>query len=735
MRKPPVIFLVPFFIGVLAVFTASAQQRPDLVVEALTEDGYVDYLEEKQLMVATNGVIVKYGDAVLTADRATVNGATGEVLAECRVRIQQGVLLWTGDHIAYNFLTARMDAEQFRTGRAPVFAAGEELRGDISNGVYTARNAFITTDDVADPAVKVRAKSIRIIPDKSFQARNAVLYLGKVPVFYFPYYSRKLGDRVNHFNFIPGYRSRFGPFVLGSYTWFLNDEVDGALHLDYREKRGLAGGPDVNLHLGRWGETSLKYYFLHDEDPSRDANGFVIPENRQRLHFGYDATPFTNLNVKGLVRYQSDELLLHDFYEGDYRQNPQPSTFVEVNKLWSNFSLDAYAQPRVNDFYETVERLPDVRLTGFRQQIGTTPLFYESESSAGYYRRRFGETTNSFPATNNFSAARADTYHQVTLPKTFLGWLTVAPRAGGRFTYYSAASGPGGTNNEVYRGIFNTGAELTFKASRVWPTVTNGLLAIDGLRHIVEPSINYIFVPSPNRHPPDVPQFDYEQPSLRLLPLEFPDYNAVDSIDSQNVLRLGLRNKLQTRRAGQIENLLYWDLYTDWRLRPRSDQSTFADVYSDLVFRPRSWITVESQMRFDINEGVWRLAFHNLTLQPNDRWSWSLGHWYLRDDFRPYPIGLGEGNNLFISTLFYRLNENWALRAAHYFEATDGRLEEQSYTVYRDLRSWTAGVTLRLRENRGGAEDFTFAFTFSLKAAPKFPVGGDAVRASQLLGY
>ena len=46
----------------------------------------------------------------------------------------------------------------------------------------------------------------------------------------------------------------------------------------------------------------------------------------------------------------------------------------------------------------------------------------------------------------NYSAARADTYHQLLLPWTFFNWLNVTPRVGGRFTYYSAETGPGGTN-------------------------------------------------------------------------------------------------------------------------------------------------------------------------------------------------------------------------------------------------------------------------------------------------
>lgn len=732
MRKLPSIFLATLFFVLGPARNSFAQQRPPMELGSQTGD--IEYDFQTGTFLATNGVMVRYGEAVLVAERAMVNQETGEALAEGRVRVQQGEQIWAGEHIRYNFHTRQMEAEHFRTGRSPVFAAGEALTGDLTNEVYTASNAYITTDDVAEPATKVRAKSIKIIPGKSFEARNAVLYVGNLPVFWLPYYKRSLAMRANNFNLTPGYRSRYGPFLLTSYNWFWSDAIDGAFHLDYRVKRGLGGGPDLNLHLDRWGEAEFKYYYLYDEDPSATAAGYSIPADRQRFHFGYDATPFTNLTVKSMVRYQSDERILHDFFEGEYRQNPQPNTFVEVNKVWSNFSLDLYVEPRVNDFFEAVERLPEVRLTGFRQQLGATPLYYDSESSAGYYRRRFADT-NGPPLGLDYSASRADTYHQLTLPQTFFGWLNVTPRAGGRFTYYSEATGAGGTNNEVYRSVFNTGAEVSFKAARLWPGATNRFLAVDGLRHIFQPSVNYVYVPRPEDRPPDLPQFDYELPSLRLLPIEFTDYNSIDSIDSQNVLRFGLRNKLQTKRAGQVQDLVYWDLYTDWRLNPRPDQTTFADLYSDLVFRPQTWLTLESQTRYDLDRDRFQLAFHSLRFQPTERWSWSLGHWYLHDDFRASPTALGQGNSLFSSILFFRLNENWAARTAHYFEARDGRMEEQSYTIYRDLRSWTAGFTLRLRDQRESSDDITFAFTFSLKAAPKYRVGDDAVRSSQLLGY
>jgi len=97
-------------------------------------------------------------------------------------------------------------------------------------------------------------------------------------------------------------------------------------------------------------------------------------------------------------------------------------------------------------------------------------------------------------------------------------------------------------------------------------------------------------------------------------------------------------------------------------------------------------------------------------------------------------FGPDPGNNIIYDTIYYRLNENWGFRMSHHFEARDGTLEEQYYTIYRDLRSWTAALTFRVREQREGPTDFSVAVTFSLKAAPSFKQGSDRNSPSLLLG-
>ncbi|HTV42949.1 MAG TPA: hypothetical protein VMF08_20460 [Candidatus Sulfotelmatobacter sp.] len=750
MRRVPAIALLFLLVAAYPFFLQAQESQYDVkeIRDYLPQwdPGSISFDPSTGLYYATNELF-QYGNATLMADSAKWNPATGEIIAEGHVRIQEGAQTWIGNHIIYNLKTHQMESGGFRTGKPPIYAEGAMIHGNVTNKTYSAQYMSMTTDDTARPDFYIRAKRMRIVPGKYIEAWNAVVYVKGVPLFYYPYFRHSLSFRTNHLTFMPGDDSYYGPFLLSTYAWKWGDDADGKLHLDYRQLRGVGLGPDMNLHLGQWGNAQIKYYYLHDLNPEESVSSNVfnnlppIPKDRQRLYLGWQATPYTNFNTKALVNYQSDQLVLHDFFQSDYGQNPQPNTFFEANKYWNNWSLDALTTPRINSFFDQVERLPDLQLTGYRQQVLDTPVYYESQSSIGYYQRYFAGTDTLFGNTNStapdFSAPRADTFHQLLLPETFFGWLNVTPRVGGRVTWYGPEQGPGGTNSEATRYVLNTGADVSFKVSRLWQGATNSLLDVDGLRHVIQPTLTYAFVPQPNYTPNQLPQFDTVLPNLLILPVEFPDYNDIDAIDSQNVLRFGLRNTLQTMRNGQIDNLLDWNLMLDWNLTPNGEtndiflepQKTFDDLYSDLVFKPRSWLSLQSVVRYDINDPQFNLAFHQITFTPNDRWSWAIGDWYLRPGF------VDTGDDVISSSLFYRLNDNWGFHTTHYFNANTGKLQEQYYSLYRDMRSWTAAVTFRLINNGGGQPlDWGFAFSISLKADPRYHVGEDTVAPYEMLG-
>ncbi|HYE32990.1 MAG TPA: LPS assembly protein LptD [Methylomirabilota bacterium] len=707
-----------------------AQEKP--IIENLNPDTEVEYDSAAGMVRARNGVMIRYADTTLTATEVDFDQNTAIAHARGAVRLQRKGHLFIGQKVEYNFNTGQMNAGEFRMGHPPFFVGATALNADTTNDVFAATDGMVTTDDVQNPIYRIQAKELKITMGESIEAKHATIRLGNVPVMYFPYYNRSLKRHPNNWVLTPGYRSRYGAFLLTTYNYQITTNFTGALHLDYRTRRGAALGPEFRWDLGRWGTGSTMYYYAKDEDPMIDPSPIRIPDDRQHVRFSHKATLRTNFTAKINVDAQSDPRVRRDFFEYPYRKDPQPKTFLELDHVWPNYELNLLAQPQVNDFFSTVERLPDLKLSAFRQRIGDSPLFYEGENSAAYLRMQSAANPDT-----NYSAGRFDSFHQVVYPLTFFEWLNFEPRVGGRYTHYTEQEGFGSVLTEEDRFVFNTGAETSFKASRVWGGARNKTFDIDGLRHIIQPSLNYVYVPNPSAHISEIPQFDTEYPSLRLLPIDYPDYNAIDSIDSQNVLRMGLRNKVQTKRKGEIQNVINSAIYTDWRLDPRPGQGTFADLYSDLDLRPWHWLTLSSEIRYDIDDARLRMANHSAILIPNDIWSVRLGHFYFEDDprFRFGPFNTTAANNTFYTRAYYRFNQNWGFRMSHHFEARDGTLEEQYYTVYRDLRAWTGALTFRQRDHRGiGPDDFAVAFTFSLKAFPRYKLGEDAEEPSFLFG-
>lgn len=732
-------FLVPFFIGMAAAIaqevpiedSSSRPSADDIDVRPLNPDSSSVLDLRTGTIVATNGVQVVFRDATLTARTVHLDQELGEAVAEGSVSLERGAQTWTGERLLYNFRTGAMRAEDFKLGSPPVFLSGERaltLEPIGTNKVYALTNAFVTTDDLAEPGYRIRARSVTVREDRRITARDATLYLGNTPVFYYPYYTRRLGDHPMRWVLTPGYRSLYGAYLRASYQVDLGTNSQAALNIDPFSKRGLGLGPDIRYDLEPLGKGNLAGYWIADQNPENDpiTNEPIDPQ-RHRISFDHAVTLRDDLTAKAVVRKQSDPWVVRDFFESEYRRNPLPGSFFEVQQAWPNFTLNTLARVQVNDFFETVERLPDVKLSAHRQQLGQSPIYYEGENSAGWFQHRYADPG----ATNDYSAFRADTFHQFLLPKTFFGWLNVTPRVGGRFTYYGDTSSDGWQDLDAKtRGVVNTGAEVSFKAHRLWKNSESKFWDVSGLRHILEPSVNYAYTPEPNAVPLELPQFDTELPSLRLLPVQYPDYNSIDSIDSQNALRLGVRNKLQTKRDGQIEDLLDWAIITDWRLDPRRDQDDFSDIYSEADFKPRRWLTLNSEMRWNPNDALLRESQTSAIFKPNRDWSLGLTHRYTRDD-----VDLGRGGNLIGTRLYLRFTENWGFRTSHYYEIRDAVLQEQYYTVYRDLRSLTAALTLRIRENSfGGDDDFTIAISISLKAFPRFKSGQDAERPELLIG-
>ena len=102
-------------------------------------------------------------------------------------------------------------------------------------------------------------------------------------------------------------------------------------------------------------------------------------------------------------------------------------------------------------------------------------------------------------------------------------------------------------------------------------------------------------------------------------------------------------------------------------------------------------------------------------------------------EFQTFPGQNLPGHNLISVDMIYRMNENWAARVTEQFEAQSGIMQQQLYSIYHDLRSWTAALTFRMTQGAGQPTDLSVVLTFSLKAFPRYALNRENERPTLLL--
>ena len=739
------VFLIfALFSGAAFAQTAQNQSLNEQPIE-ITATGGTNYVNG--VAVARENVAIHIGDTDIYADEATYNPETKVVHVQGNVRIYRGVELYVGDSGTYNTETRQINADKLNTANYPFFLNGSRL-STISDDAKLVQKGSFTTHDAENPDFQIRATTVRIYDSDRIVLKNATFYVGRIPIFYWPYLYQSLDES---FSFVisPAYMTSWGPTLLGRVTFPITEDIRGSVRLDYRFRRGVAFGfsPDIKYGKKNSSFAKIRTYFADDVNPTLNRTSLprdAVPRQRYRVsiedrtNFGKDWTGFAN------VTKLSDPYILQDFFPAEFRINPEPDNVVAVNKYNPYYTLSGFTRFQLNNFFEATERLPEIALDIKRQPLFGSAITYEGEASFASLHRNFAEGARlnrppSFPLLQDYDTLRFDTFHQFLYPRTYFGWLSIVPRAGFRGTYYSdtrsLANVPLNPNpnpllpdflidppNELqpiipgadrFRSLFNTGVEASFKLSRTWERAQSRAIGLDGLRHIIQPFMNYSFLTGNDLNPAELLQFDRYQPSTRLRPIDFPQFTSIDTIDNWSIARLGVRNRLQTRRDDSTINWVELENYFDINFDNPFDKNTYSNLYNNFRFNPVPWASFGVGSQVPLRTSGFTEVNTDVRFQPIPRMALNFGHRFLTNN--PFFAD----SSLYFYGLYYRVDDNWAVGGAARYEATTGILEEQRYTIYRDLTSWIMSVGGVIRDN-GGVRDYGVLVSFTLKALPKF---------------
>jgi lipopolysaccharide assembly outer membrane protein LptD (OstA) len=713
----------------------------------ITASGETKY--ENGLATAHGNVAIHAGDADIYADRATYNPKTHDIVAEGHVRIYRTAGTFVGDRAIYNTETKEIQAVAIKTDKEPYLVSGDRVT-TISEGAFLVSKGGFTTHDSDKPDFRLQARTMRIYEKDRVVFSNVTFYVRNVPIFWWPYMYQSLDDSFSYM-VSPAYLSSWGPSILGRVTMPITEDIKATFRLDYRSRRGVAFGfePDIRFGANKQSWARIRTYFLKDENPDINRTSVARPdisEGRYRVSL-QSRTKFTE-DITGIANITklSDEFVLQDFFQSEFQLNPQPDNIVAVTKRSPNYTLTALGRFQANNFFETTERLPEVAFDITRQPIFGSPVFYEGETSLVDLHRSFPSGSDK----NDYATLRLDSFHQFSYPNTFFGWLSVVPRVGLRATYYDKTRDVKKTLIEPsespfipdflnikpedtvhyagnkLRTVFNGGIESSFKVTKTWEGAQSTALGLDGLKHVIQPFTNFSFVTTNESDPAAILQFDRYQPATQLRPIDFPQFTTIDSIDNWTIWRLGVRNRLLTRRDDSTVSWMDIETYMDLNFDNPFDKTQYSNLFNRLTFTPVPWMSFGISSQVPVFEKGFTEINTNVTVQPIPNLQLSFAHRYLNQN--PFF----DNSSLYVFGGYYRIDDNWGIGFSEQYEGITGVLEQQRYSIYRDLTSWVASVGAIIRDN-GGVKEYGVLLTFTLKALPKisFDLNFDPAGAEQ----
>ena len=729
------VLLIATLLASVTLIHGAVKTQENAPIE-ITSSGETTY--ENGLATARDNVVIHIGNTDIYSDYAQYNPTTHDVELRGHVRIYRDASLYLAESGIYNTETKKLRATTGRTESEPYFLTGAHVTS-ISDNAYLIQDGTFTTHDSPKADFHLHAKKIRVYEGDRVIFMNVTAYVGNVPIFWWPYLYQSL-DQAFSFTISPAYYSTWGPSLLTQVTFPITDNIQGRIRLDYFGRRGPAIGFDSVINYGKDESSTakLKTFFIQDQNP--DINETNIPrqnisESRYRVSLE-NRTNFTD-DIYGIANLTklSDQFVMQDFFQGEFRIDPVPDNVIAVAKTDPFYTITAIERFQANDFFTTTERQPEVVLDIKRHGLFGGPIFYEGETGFANLRLQFPEGSGF----ENYGTDRLDTFHQLSLPNTYFGWLSIVPRVGYRGTYYSKTWDLGSTtfippsnplvpdfilppptltnpvkfDGDTFRSVFDTGVEASFKISRTWENVQSRSFGLDGLMHVIQPFTNFSYVKEDGPNPTSILALDRFQPSTQLQTIDFPQFTTIDTIDDWTIWRIGIRNKLETRRDDRTMTWFELDTYVDRNFVNPFDRTQYSNLFNNIRFTPVPWVSLSVNSQVPAFDKGFTEVDTVASVQPLANLQLNVAHRYLNGN--PFF----QNSSLFVVGGYYRLNDNWGFGVQEQYEATTGLLEEQRYSVYRDLTSWVASFGGVIRDN-SGVKQYGLLFTITLKAFPKF---------------
>jgi LPS-assembly protein len=641
--------------------TVSAEELPKKRVPVNVTADKLDHDRVKDIYTAEGHVRIDQLDIRLEADRVVLNNSTGEAVAEGNVYLRD-----KGDTVMADRLEVNLTTGVGVITRGQVYKSKENfhLKGErierLSDTAYHVENATFSTCDEGEWYLKAREMDV---DTAKYATGNDVSFnMAGLPVVYTPYLLFPVKRQSGLLMPVFGFSSTDGFLMKNTVFWAISDSRDMTFTSDYRDRTGHG--------------TGIEYRYVNSRDSAGKAyynyfDTFRSSVNRWEFQFQHREEFAEDLSFRADINLVSDQNYFYDLEKKlELRSRPYIDSNAFYVERWNTASLylmGQYSTDLTQPNGKTVQKLPELRYTIFGEPLGRVAYL------------RLDATATNFTSGDGGNVLRADLKPELATVLSGYG-VSLTPRIGARATFYDRGAT---TIEPVERKYTYAGADLNARLSKVYGQ--DGESGIGRVRHSVEPTVSYSYIPRIDRG-------------------DFPHLDAVEEVQEENLVTLSLINRL-TARYKEGANVRTFDVMVfrlsesynvgEARNKDLVNAHPRSEISGELAVKTPKLLTVSANANYNTYTNRLSSSSESVAVKVENV-QLDLSHQYLRDPKTQFLI-VGLGLKL----------DRWDLNGQVWRDVENRTFTQQEYKVHYASQCWGVGVSYI---NRPGDRQYLFLF-------------------------
>lgn len=671
--------------------------------------------------IFTGDVEVVRGGQELKSDRATYNKSSGEITAQGNVQVRDSEIILKSKQAEWSVVDDKGSMSdalyRLREGHARGKAERVLREGKVLTKLH---DATYTTCIEGDNAWLLKASNVNLDHEEQVgTARNVVIRVADVPVFYTPYISFPLSEQRKSGFLMPsiGSTGSTGFDLRTPYYWNIAPEMDATITPRYMSDRGLMLNGEFRYLNSKY-KGNIDAGFLAADHMEEDGSQINTYYNEDRKHFSWQHRSQLARRLYANVDYNyvSDKEYLNDF-----GSNLSLTSTTHLNRLlkvgyysdnWK-FTGTLRGYQTITDARDPYKKLPQLRFQGSLpdQVLGLSYSLY-----AEYV---------DFSHNDLVEGQRFDIEPSISLPlRSSAAFFT--PRVALHHTSYEL--------NDNGTSIVNSSPTRTLPVS----SIDSGLfferemtISNNSFIQTLEPRAFYLYIPERNQE--DIPIFDTGLNTFSMGQLfSHNRFSGSDRVGDTNQLSLALTSRIIDQNTGRekfhatVGQIQYFSdrnvTLNGTTAETQSDSDMVAEVAASIA---DEW-TARGEVQWDPHGDTNNMSAVTLAYRGGKDRLFNLSHRYRRDDLEQVDI----------STKI-PVNNQWSIVGRWYHSLKDSRTLEALAGIEYDSCCWATRLVVRDYINSSTDEDRNLAIfvQFELKGLGNFGQNTDSLLEKSILGF